>query len=313
MRLRASVAALFVLAAVAGCLAAPGQTMTMRDGLSDARAAAEDWWDNLQFAFAGAIEPFKRIEDRDGDGTLRGEYVTHLDGNPGDGRAPGWIYGFLADDGRCVLVVLAAGLGVLAEGWEECDADDVAPLPANVLDSDDVAALLADFEGWPVPDKSTLATWELLAEPEGDAYWLVMSSNETTAAAAAVDAVTGNITLLEPGFFGPAAPGEAGTSYDSAYAWGSGPAVTVATPFTMDLEVGPGATLGVTASISSSVMGPATLVVEAPSGEVVFEDPFVGSTSTELQLDEAGTYQVRIEHGNVALSPSLSLFAIWAY
>jgi hypothetical protein len=306
MRLSLALVAAFLVAAVAGCIGAPGQTMTMRDGLGDAREAAEAWGDGLRFAFAAAVEPFKHIEDRDRDGTLRGEYVTHLDGNPGDGRAPGWIYGFLADDGRCVSIVLAAGLGVLAEGWEECDADEVAPLPANVLDSDEVAALLKADGRWITPDKSTVMTWTLASEDEGEAYWLVWGSNQTAAMAAVVDAVHGNVSFIDADADGTIFESGSETAFASA------PLLTPVSPLSVSLDLeGDGGALHVSAAVSTSVVGLAMLRVIAPNGDVLLAESVPGSADFELAGLPPGRYEARLEHSNVAMMPSLTLTSFW--
>lgn len=310
-----TLAILFLTALLAGCAGGPG-TITMREGLADARAAAQDWGDNVELAGALAIEPFKRAEDRDDDGTLRGEFVTHLDSDPGDGRAPGWLYAFTADDGRCIFVALAAGLGVLAEGWEECDAvgDQASPLPDGVLDSDSVASILSDLEGWPRRDDATTATWALGME-DGSAYWAVTSSNQTSYAMAVVDALTGNATLVDSGRQGEfMVDGEetAPTSTGDSHVSGSGQVVTVATPFSLTIDVGgDGAVMLITASMQTSLVGQGDLLVIDEGGATVFQDSFSGQKDFEVHDVAAGTYELRIEHGNAALNPAIEAYAFW--
>lgn len=314
MRLLLAFTVALATLSVSGCFAGSGEPISLRDGLGDARDAAAAWGSNPAFAGAFAIEPFKRIQDTDEDGTVRGEFITHLDSKPGDGRAPGWVYLFITEDGRCVGIALASGLGVLAEGWEECEDDDLTPIPAGFLDSVAVAGILSDLEGWPTADEATTMTWALEADEE-EAYWLVTSSNMTRFAVAAVDALTGEATLLDDEweddvFF--AEEGMASDEMQSRWVYGSAQAVTVATPLEVELEVGDEATLTLTAAIGTSVVGQATLLVVAPDGSTVYDEEFAGDTQATIELIEGGTYTLRITHGNAALSPVIDALATWS-
>lgn len=299
---------------VSGCFAGSGEPISLRAGLGDARDAAAAWGSNPAFAGAFAIEPFKRIQDTDEDGTVRGEFITHLDSKPGDGRAPGWVYLFITEDGRCVGIALASGLGVLAEGWEECEEDDLTVVPSEFLDSVAVAGILSDLEGWPTADDATTMTWALEADEEEGAYWLVTSSNMTQSVAAAVDALTGEATVIDEAWADDVLFAEEGMAADevqSSRVYGSAQTVTVATPLEVDLEVGDEATVTIAAIIGTSVVGQATLLVVAPDGSTVYDEDFLGDTEATLDLVEAGTYTLRITHGNAALSPSIEATATW--
>lgn len=306
--MRNALLALLALTAAwtAGCVGSPGETLTMRDGLGDARAAGGQWGDDLQLTGAMAIEPFRRVVDEDEDGTVRGEFVTHLDRSPGDGRAPGWLYAFLADDGRCVYVAWAAGLGSLAEGWEDCGEDDeaeVLPLPDGILDSDDVADLLAAHADWPEADDSATLTWDLFTDDDGVALWEVSFSNATQSATAVVDARSGNVTVDEEGSF-------LGGSFESASATASAAAVTPVTPLVLSIDLGDDAYLSVTASAQTSLVGLTDLVVVGPGGEITRQD-IPGTLSITLEGLPEGPYEIRIEHDNVALTPTLVVGASW--
>ncbi len=315
--MRFLLAAMVALAtvSVSGCFAGSGEPISLRDGLGDARDAAAAWGSNPAFAGAFAIEPFKRIQDTDDDGTVRGEFITHLDSKPGDGRAPGWVYLFITEDGRCVGIALASGLGVLAEGWEECEDDDLIEVPDGFLDSVAVAGILSDLEGWPTADESTTMMWGLEADEEEGAYWLVTSSNMTLFATAAVDALTGEATLLDEESMDDVLFAEEGMAADemqTSWVYGSAQTVTVATPLEVDLEVGDEATVAIAATIGTSVVGQATLLVVAPDGSTVYDEDFVGDTDATIDLVEAGVYTLRITHGNAALSPTIEATATWS-
>ncbi|HJQ93191.1 MAG TPA: hypothetical protein VJ874_02775, partial [Candidatus Thermoplasmatota archaeon] len=189
MRLSLTLVAALLAAVSAGCIGAPGKTMTAREGLDDARSVAEGWAEGRELGLLGimAVEPFKHIQSTDEAGEVEAEFVTHLDGNPGDGNAPGWVYGFF-DGERCIVVMLAAGLGVLAEGYETCaDADvqagegfeeetDEGIGPDLVgdwsIDSSEVADILADEEDWPDLGDDGTYFWGLFPD-DGQTVWVV--------------------------------------------------------------------------------------------------------------------------------------------
>lgn len=319
MRGGLALASLLALALVAGCVGTPGEPRGLKAGLDDARDAAAVWGPSPNLLGAFAIEPFKRLTETDDEGTLRGEFVTHLDGSPGDGRAPAWVYVFLSDDDRCIFIALAGGLGVLAEGWEDCtdwaDEEEIATVPGGFLDSTEVADILRGTDGWPAAGEDTLVTWEL--EAEGNVtYWTVTYDGPEDGSFAVVDAMTGEVLELEAGPWDevevePFVGSEVPSDYETTHAWGSGTLVTVATPFSLEVEIdGDLASLEVTASVQTSVVGQATLRVSGPAGDVLVE-PFTGSTSFNLDGLPAGTYMFTIEHGNAALAPSLDVYAIW--
>lgn len=196
MRLPLTLTAALLAAFVAGCIGGPGETMTAREGLDDARSAASAWADGQDLELLGvvAIEPFKHIRYESDDGEYEAEYVTHLDGNPGDGRAPGWAYGFYTGE-RCVSVVLAAGIGVLAEGYETCDGD-LDALPEWSVDSDEVAEILGGEDEWPDLGEDGTYFWGLFGE-DGVALWAVAGTGDDGETVyASVDASSGEVLAI---------------------------------------------------------------------------------------------------------------------
>lgn len=247
MRWSLTLTAILVAAVSAGCIGAPGKTMTAREGLDDARAVAEGWAEGRDLGLLGivAVEPFKHIQSTDEDGEVDAEFVTHLDGNPGDGNAPGWIYGFFNGE-RCIVVVLAAGLGVLAEGYETCaefdtevdvgdgeadgdgegDEEDSGGSGGSgpdvvgdwSVDSNEVAEILAGEEEWPDLGDDGTYFWGLFGD-DGETVWVVGGIGEDgESVEAVVDAQSGEVIAVEhvpaddlEGFFGgettPSEPG----------------------------------------------------------------------------------------------------------
>jgi hypothetical protein len=202
MRLALVLTAVLLAALGAGCVGAPGQAMTARDALGDATDTATKWADgkDLHLVVAAAIEPFKHATYDSPDGKEHAEYETRLDGNPGDGKAPGWLYGFMAGD-RCITVVEAAGLGVLADGYETCGRGqrDLEPLGDWSFDSDAIAAVLHDNKEWPQPTDAMTYTWAL-GSHDGRAVWSAsafdVQGNRTVAV---VDAQNGTVLAIASG------------------------------------------------------------------------------------------------------------------
>src|ERR1051326_3298534 len=153
MRATLLLTAALLAAALAGCTSA-GKAMTARDGLAEAMDTAAKWADGKdpQLVAAAAIEPFRHATYDSPDGRDHAEYETRLDSAPGDGRPPGWLYGLRAGD-RCITVVLAAGLGVLADGYQTCakGQQEMDALGSWSIDSDRAATLLAGNGAWPQP------------------------------------------------------------------------------------------------------------------------------------------------------------------
>ena len=239
MRLSLTLVAALFAAVSAGCIGAPGKTMTARDGLDDARSVAEGWAEGRDLGLLGvmAVEPFKHVQSTDETGEVDAEFVTHLDGNPGDGNAPGWVYGFF-DGERCIVVLLAAGLGVLAEGYETCSDVDVSVSEEDgegeasssadsgpdviddwAIDSDEVGEILAGEDEWPDLGDDGTYFWGLFPD-EGDVLWVVGGIGEDgESVEAVVDAMTGEVIEIEhvpagelEGFFGGSVPAEPGSS-----------------------------------------------------------------------------------------------------
>jgi hypothetical protein len=317
--------ALLLTALLAGCAGAPGETMSARDGLGDAEDAAGKWaeGEDLHLIGIAAVEPFKRINwTYDGDGDEEsGEVVTHLDGSPGDGKAPAWAYGFLAG-GRCIGVVLAAGLGVLAEGYESCDGSDT--VGDWEVDSDEAVDLLRERPEWTDLGPSASFFWALEAD-EGQATWSVFGENQDgQALMAVVDAESGDILEIESGegggddfgFFdagsGPgASPGGSGSDEDQDSAM----TLTPGQSLTAEVELGGVGALVLDLSARATLQG-MSLVVEGPNG-VVDEDSVGGVVGNEYQEQRAyadlppGLYTVTLTAEGATVFPSVLAMAYW--
>lgn len=312
-------AALAVSAAAigAGCLGAPGKTMTAREGLGDAEDTAREWAEGADLELVGiaAVEPFKRVNGTSPDGAESFEARVHLDGDPGDGRAPGWAYGFLAG-GRCIGVVLAAGLGVLAEGYSTCDGDG-ATVGDWSVDSDEAAAILADEEEWPDLGEDALVFWELSAGDQGP-EWQVEAETPGSVASASVDARTGEVLRLEVGssepFFEPVGPTPPSGASEGEMVWAqtSEPVVAgTAAEVVVELE-GDGGFLVAEASVGLSVnaVGTVRIVVSGPGGELHSESlPNLGGgiVRAEFAALPPGLYTLRAEPGPGAAAAQVDL------
>lgn len=324
MRLPLTLVAVLLAALVAGCLGGPGQTMTAREGLDDARSAAEAWADGEDLDLIGlvAVEPFKHIQYESDDGDYEAEYVTHLDGNPGDGRAPGWAYGFYTGE-RCVSIVLAAGIGVLAEGWETCD-EDVDSMPDWSVDSDEVAEILQGHDEWPDLGDDGTYFWGLFNE-DGDALWAVGGSGEDGETVfASVDAdsgevleivheVEGDIEAIFDAEAETTTPIEdfGGSDSDSDNA----PLMAYGDELVAEVDLDGMGRIDVDVS-ANAVVNSLTLTVEGPYGEVEEDDlgGIIGGVSQQGRTFEdlpAGHYTITLSSGGSAVLVSLVVNAEW--
>jgi hypothetical protein len=315
------VLAALLLAAVAGCVGAPGKTMTARDGLGDAEDAAKDWAQGEDLHLLGlvAVEPFQRVNHTSDDGEDSAEFVTHLDGDPGDGRAPAWAYGFLAGD-RCISVILAAGLGVLAEGYATCDGDDtVGDWP---VDSSEAASILGQRDDWPDLGPDGTYFWELGSD-DGQALWTVAGSGQDgESVTAVVDARTGEVLAVEQGsgegfgvIPGPSAPsgspGGSGSDEDQDSATTLTPGQSIAAE--VDLGGVGGLVLELSArttlqGMTLTVEGPAGVIDETPVGPVVGNDYQEHREYGDLP---PGHYTVTLSADGVTAFPSVVATAYW--
>lgn len=316
------VLATLLLALLAGCAGAPGKTMTAQDGLGDAEDAAKAWAEGEKLHLLGvvAVEPFQRVNWTDEDGEDSGEFVTHLDGNPGDGRAPGWAYGFLAGD-RCIGIVLAAGLGVLAEGYETCDGDDT--VGDWSIDSDEAASILQDRDDWPDLGPDATYFWALEAD-EGKALWTVVGGGQDDLPVmAVVDAESGEVVAVQQGdgdedvgFFtpspgSPSSPGGSGTDedQDSAATLAAGESIVA------EVDLGGVGALVLDLSARATVQG-MTLHVEGPAG-IVEEDHVGGALDSGYQEQRSysglapGHYTVVLSADGATLFPSVLVTGYW--
>lgn len=183
--------------ALSGCLGGVG-TITAKDGLSDAREAAEILADgSVELMSVASLEPFSELHDEEDDAHI---YV-HLDDTPGDGIAPGWVYEFRSGD-DAIAIAYASGLGVLAEvfdggAYAESDAESISGWN---IDSDTAAKALAKHENWPAPTDSSAYFWMLMQADECP-VWSVEAADleEDGWWEAAVDGCTGEVLHVDSG------------------------------------------------------------------------------------------------------------------
>ncbi len=193
MRLPIIVLAAFLGVALSGCVGGVG-TITAKDGVSAAREAAEaldEVTGSAVLIGVTSLEPFSEVHDEDDDAHV----YFHLDDNPGDGVAPGWLYEFAVGDAY-VAIAYASGLGVLAEVVDGGGFEDEEPpaIEGWDVDSDDVADILAGEEEWPEPTDATAVAW-VLHPGEECPVWSVESIDLETEewVVAAVDACNGDV------------------------------------------------------------------------------------------------------------------------
>lgn len=351
MRLSLTLLAALLAALSAGCIGAPGKTMTAREGLDDARSAAEGWAEGRDLGLLGivAVEPFKHIQSTDeATGEVDAEFVTHLDGNPGDGKAPGWVYGFF-DGERCIVVMLAAGLGVLAEGYETCsepfdgleedagedagarssrgEDDDPEVVGDWAFDSNEVAQILGAEEQWPDLGEDGTYLWGLFPD-EGKTVWVVGGIGEDgETVEAVVDATTGEVVEIEhvpadamDGFLSDDVPaGSDGgpgasvsrTDQDSD----SSPALVAGGMLLAEVDLEDVGRIDLHVS-ANAIVGGFVLAIDGPDGRVAEDDlggvatgySMLGRTYEDLP---AGHYTVTLTAQGTALLADLRVDASW--
>lgn len=322
MRLPLTLSALLIASLAAGCIGGPGETMTAREGLDDARSAANAWADGKDLELLGvvAIEPFKHIRYESDDGGYEAEYVTHLDGNPGDGRAPGWAYGFYTGE-RCVSVVLAAGIGVLAEGYETCDGD-LDALPEWSVDSDDVAGILEGEEDWPDLGEDGTYFWGLHGE-DGMALWVVAGTGEDGESAfASVDANSGEVLAIGhdadggiEDIFEAEAQAES-SNQGSATATDNRVYMTVGDELVAEVDLGGMGAMQIGFNANAAAL-PMQYTIEGPYGVVesgeIGGNLAVGNPQETRNLDDLpeGHYTVTLTAQGAAVMATLLVYAEW--
>jgi hypothetical protein len=312
--MRILLVAALLAASFAGCLGASGKPMTLRDGLGEAEGAARSWADGKEARLVGAaaVEPFKHLDHTKGG--RHAEFVTHLDGAPGDGKAPGWMYGFVAGD-RCIVVVLAAGLGVLAEGYETCDPADAKPLPAWSVDSDRVASILAGREDWPRPGDGTLYFWELSAKEERPVWSVNAQSADGGGATALVDAANGTVLLLEKHAMRQEAPrtleaqAPVDTSHGTQSHSGSATVLRPGASLETQLQLDSAGMLEVRVSYQQAV-GAVHVKVAGPAGELETTEVPVSLHKVYTGLP-AGDYTLTVTCDTLAVLVETELAGTW--
>ncbi len=201
--MRLIIVAAFALAtgAFAGCIGGVG-TITAMDGLEAATEAAADLVSvTPQLVSVASLEPMSEYFDEDDDL----EVHVHLDSKPGDGRSPGWIYTFVADD-DLIVIGYASGLGILFEVRDGGEVDegeaDEHIISGWEIDSDEAAAALNAHEEWPDMTPSSNLFWELYQDEECPVWWVEHYDAEDEDDArwmrATVDACTGEVLELGP-------------------------------------------------------------------------------------------------------------------
>ncbi len=207
MSVRLLAALSLLIVPLSGCLAGIG-TMSAETGLATALAHADDLveGDDVPVLMGiASIEPLSHYYDEEEDF----EVNAYADSVQGDGKVPGWAYGFCVGD-DAVFIILAAGLGVLADVRDggECDQEDIDEwaLGEWSIDSDEAADILNDHPDWPEPRKDSLSFWVLnqwpsnYAEEEGfepAPHWEVEVETIDGFAYAAVNAQTGEVVFIE--------------------------------------------------------------------------------------------------------------------
>lgn len=207
MSVRLFAALSLLIVPLSGCLAGIG-TMSAESGLATALSHADDLVegdDTPVLMGIASIEPLSHYYDEEDDLEIN----TYADSVQGDGKLPGWAYGFCVGD-DAVFIVLAAGLGVLADVRDggECEQDDIDEwvLDEWSVDSDEVADILADHPDWPEAREDSLTFFVLnqwpsnYAEEDGfepGPYWEVETETMDGWAYAAVNAQTGEVVFIE--------------------------------------------------------------------------------------------------------------------
>lgn len=166
-------AAIFILSAFSGCVGSIGTAPGMKN-LDKAKKLAETRIDSPQLMYLESIEPFKNYTEDDY------QVIIHADDNPGDGKAPGWMYTFYGN-GKAMSAILLANGEILAEIWDESTHNDdyykdVEPIENVKYDSDEIAKILEGEDRWPKMTEATNVIW-YLEMYDGAPIWEAMATN----------------------------------------------------------------------------------------------------------------------------------------
>lgn len=204
---------------LAGCLQSEDDS-TARATLPVAEADAKSW--DRDARLVGIVGTEGRLPGglHEGFGWYRGPQTSSLavpssapsDSQVGDGRCEGWVYRFLAGDGRRVLSLFVWHNGtVLSRSVESARSDD-RPVGAWRIDSDEAVRLAKRANGGlqKAAESQHAGLVEILRPgTSGDAAeWLVAGGgggeNGGGGGQVLIDAVTGRV-LSSQGGYGPAA------------------------------------------------------------------------------------------------------------
>jgi hypothetical protein len=204
-------AALFVLAPLAGCLGAP--SATAKDLVPRARALADAWSADAVLEGIVGVElkelpPVVRsaLAQASAQGEAdnpQAKLLQYTDDHVGDGRAGAWIFGFRSGGRELALIIDSSGAELArhedaASGTPDRDVGDFAIDSDKAMDL--AAAANATFAR--VRGSAGLASLVLVPGPAGPAWVLVLASGIEDmgggeAAFAMVDASTGNVTTSD--------------------------------------------------------------------------------------------------------------------
>jgi hypothetical protein len=232
------------------------------------------------------------------------------DPDVGNGKAVLWFYGYAAKNGteaRAFQVSAAGEVQAMNESLGEVPTDVGEPIGAWEIDSDravEIARGNASFNSFAAAENTSMM--EALGAEDGMTVWAIMAGSETGQAIAIIDALTGDIIMVEVfklDFDMPAIPGYGDMGMGMPY---DGPQVDIEDAQTLDmgtpsyeypftLERGDSASLMVDYETMLPTDGLSFLVTDAEEN-VVAEGRitgFMGSSGSEFAefaIEEAGDY-----------------------
>jgi hypothetical protein len=315
--------AFLLLAAFSGCVGSIGTAPGMKN-LDKARNLAETRIDSPQIIFVQSIEPFNNYTEDEY------QILIHADSNPGDGKAPGWMYTFYGK-GKAMSAILLANGEILAEFWNE-DADDddfeeYDPIEDVKYDSDDIAKILEEDDRWPKMKDSTTVVWSLAMYEDGP-IWLADATDmyDDDVTYAAVYATNGTILEIDTwdpedfymGYYTDVDydedynyTDETETNYAEDSASGT---VTPLSSVTAEIFVQDFATISIVAQ-ASLVVGVVTVTLESELGVVWSSDLGVVSTLAQTAHTEdnllPGRYWATITGNAGVCDGSIYIYGQW--
>jgi hypothetical protein len=172
---RLLLAVCLLVPALAGCSTLAADEPTAAEHRDEARDRALEWNEDAQLVRIVGVEGshgegYAGVDDKPDNGTFWRAALD--DGDVGDGRCAVWAYRFVAPDEGSVFQVVVDGDGEIVSATPRGSASQAAPLPEDVIGSDEAVATARDAsEGLDrgLDSDGAGLTVQLMHDPEEDA------------------------------------------------------------------------------------------------------------------------------------------------